>query len=52
MSRQSTGPNVREWEAKKPLITQLYLSEGKTLQDVKWWLEEYHGFRARYAMPS
>jgi hypothetical protein len=36
----------RDWEAQKPIITRLYLEEGKTLAKVMDIMEREYGFRA------
>lgn len=44
--RSTEGPSAAEWEAKKPIIRNLY--EKKRLKEVKVILEHEHNFKATY----
>lgn len=46
--RYATGD---EWSQFQNLIVQLYVDENKTLDEVKQYMEERHGFLATYAWP-
>ena len=44
--RSTEGPSAVEWEAKKPIIRNLY--ERKRLKEVRGILEREHNFKATY----
>ena len=44
--RSTEGPSAAEWEAKKPIIRNLY--EKKRLKEVQTILERDHNFKATY----
>ena len=45
------GNMPKDWEEHKAQFEQLYVSEGKTLDEVKSILESQHGFQASYVFP-
>lgn len=40
------APKETEWEAKKPAIEHIYLTENQTLNATITWMREQHGFSA------
>ncbi len=47
-SRHPHGPTAEEWDSVKDVIRQLYVSEQRSLKEVKQELETRYNFRATY----